>query len=136
MEQVCHCEAGHGRSVAIQMNNLDGHALLAMTIKEMDMSDKVAHQSHETHIVEYRTHILVWICLLILTCFTVVVSGVQFHHYGVVVAMAVAAVKGSLVLAFFMHMKYESRIFQLMFGVVMVTLAIFIGLTFFDVLFR
>lgn len=96
------------------------------------MSD---HKEH-VHVVEYRTHILVWICLLILTCFTVVVSGVQFHHYAVAVAMAVAAVKGSLVLAFFMHMKYESKAFHLMFGVVMVTLAIFIGLTFFDVLFR
>lgn len=99
------------------------------------MSDYNNH--HEAvHIVGYGTHILVWICLLILTGFTVAVSGVQFHHYGVLIAMLVATVKGSLVLAFFMHMKYESLQFHIMFWVVMVTLAIFIALTFSDILFR
>jgi len=53
-----------------------------------------------------------------------------------VVALAIAAIKASVVLYLFMHLKYESRLFHVLLGVVIVTLAIFIGLTFTDVLLR
>jgi cytochrome c oxidase subunit 4 len=40
------------------------------------------------------------------------------------------------VLNYFMHLKYEDRVFKVMLLVSIVTLATIIGLTFFDVAFR
>ena len=51
-------------------------------------------------------------------------------------AIGIACVKTSLVVAFFMHMKYENNLFRGFLLVALVTLIIFIGLTFFDVLYR
>jgi cytochrome c oxidase subunit 4 len=67
-----------------------------------------------------------------LTALTVAVSGVDLKRLSVLTALAVACIKTSLVLGIFMHLKYEDRIFKVMFLVVVVTLAIFIGLTFTD----
>ena len=39
-------------------------------------------------------------------------------------------------IAVFMHMKYEGRLLRWLLFLALVTLAIFIGLTFFDVLYR
>ena len=46
------------------------------------------------------------------------------------------ALKAGLVIAVFMHMKYEGRLLRWLLFVALVTLAIFIGFTFFDVLYR
>lgn len=95
------------------------------------MSDK-----HEGHIIEYPVLIAVWLALLILTAITVAVSRIDLGILNVWVALAIASVKSSLVIAVFMHMKYEKPLFRGFLLVALVTLAIFIGFTFFDVLYR
>jgi cytochrome c oxidase subunit 4 len=86
--------------------------------------------------VGYGIYLLTWIALLGLTTITVTVAGLQFGSLSILVALAVAAVKATLVLSFFMHLRYERPLFRIMFLVVIVTLAIFIGLTFLDPPFR
>ena len=86
--------------------------------------------------VGYGIYVLTWIALLGLTTITVAVAGMQFGSLSVLVALAVAAVKAALVLSFFMHLRYERRLFKIMFLVVIITLSIFIGLTFLDPPFR
>jgi len=56
----------------------------------------------------------------------------------VLVALIIAAVKSWLVLNFFMHLKYEKGLllFKLMIPGILALLALFIGITFFDVAFR
>jgi cytochrome c oxidase subunit 4 len=54
----------------------------------------------------------------------------------VLTALTIASIKALLVLMFFMHLKYERPIFRAMFMVAVITLTVFIGLTFFDVAFR
>jgi len=44
--------------------------------------------------------------------------------------------KSALVVLIFMHLKYENWIFKLFLLVALVILAIFIGFTFFDTLYR
>jgi cytochrome c oxidase subunit 4 len=88
------------------------------------------------HIVPYRTFILVWVALLILTGVTVTVAQYHFGALNVWIALGIATLKSSLVIAVFMHMQYETPLFKLALLAALAILAIFIGLTFFDVLYR
>jgi cytochrome c oxidase subunit 4 len=92
--------------------------------------------NEQHHIVGYRTLTAVWLVLLLLTGLTVGVTRVELGGYKVVSALAIACLKAGLVIAVFMHMKYEGRLLRWLLFLALVTLAIFIGLTFFDVLYR
>jgi cytochrome c oxidase subunit 4 len=86
--------------------------------------------------VGYGVYFLTWFGLLVLTAITVTAAGMNFGNLSVFVALVIAAVKATVVLYLFMHLKYESKLFHVMVLVVLVTLVIFIGLTFTDTLFR
>ncbi len=58
----------------------------------------------------YRTYIIVWIALLILTGVTWGVSYVNLGMGNVAVALIIASVKAALVALFFMHLRYENRL--------------------------
>ena len=88
------------------------------------------------HIVPYKTFMIVWIALLFLTGITVWVAQYNLGPLHIWVALGIATVKSSLVVAVFMHMKYESWLFKIALLSALAILAIFIGLTFFDVLYR
>jgi cytochrome c oxidase subunit 4 len=80
----------------------------------------------------YGLFIAVWAALMVLTAITVEVSTIHLGFLNVVSAMTIASVKASLVVFFFMHLKYENRTLKTMVLVAFVILAIFIGFTFFD----
>ncbi len=95
------------------------------------MTDKSEH-----HIIGYRKLTLVWVALMCLTALTVWVSRHEIgigHVWG---SLAIAAAKAGLVIAFFMHMRYEGWLLRGLLFLALVTLSIFIGFTFFDVLYR
>jgi cytochrome c oxidase subunit 4 len=96
----------------------------------------MAQQEPENHVIGYGTYILVWFSLLILTGLTVAVAGTNLGSFSVWMAILIASVKSVLVLFIFMHLQYESRLFKIMVLVVIITLTIFIGFTFFDVSYR
>jgi cytochrome c oxidase subunit 4 len=89
-----------------------------------------------SHIVRSRTFILVWISLLILTGLTIKAAQLRMGEWSMVANIAIASTKAGLVLWFFMHLKYEKRIFKLLLFVPIITISIIIGLTFFDIWFR
>ena len=88
------------------------------------------------HIVPYKTFMGIWIALLILTGVTVWVAQYNLGPLNIWVALSIATLKSALVVAVFMHMKYESWLFKISLLSALAILAIFIGLTFFDVLYR
>ena len=90
----------------------------------------------QNHIVPYRTFVLVWFVLLVLTGVTVAVAQIHLGALNVWVALSIATLKATLVVAFFMHMKYETPLFKLALLSALAILAIFIGMTFLDVLYR
>ena len=58
-----------------------------------------------------KTYLLVFVALLFLTVVTVGVSYLHLRtHVAILVALAVAGFKGSLVALFFMHLSHEKRI--------------------------
>ena len=88
------------------------------------------------HIVSYTKLTVIWLALLALTGLTVWITRVELGGYKIVGALAIACLKAGIVIAVFMHMKYEGRLLKGLLFVALVTLAIFIGFTFFDVLYR
>ncbi len=88
------------------------------------------------HIVAYEKLALVWLALIALTALTVTITRMDLGGYKVFGALAIACCKSALVIAFFMHMKYEGRLLHWLLFLALLILAIFIGFTFFDVLYR
>ncbi|MGE0527658.1 MAG: cytochrome C oxidase subunit IV family protein [Bdellovibrionales bacterium] len=72
-------------------------------------------QQHH-HIIPFRTYLNVFGALLVLTAITVAVAQVDFGFLNTVIAMAVASVKAGLVLAWFMHLKYDDRLYLVAMG--------------------
>jgi cytochrome c oxidase subunit 4 len=92
---------------------------------------------HEgSHIVSYRVFVRVWVALVLLTATTTIVAQIDLGPWNIWVALGIACTKSSLVVAFFMHLKYERPLFKLSLMSAVAILAIFIGFTFFDVLYR
>jgi cytochrome c oxidase subunit 4 len=83
-----------------------------------------------------RTFILVWVCLLCLTGITIEVAQMQLGLWTMAANIAVASIKASLVLWFFMRLKYEKRLFKLLLFVPIITVSIIIVLTFSDIWYR
>jgi len=57
-------------------------------------------------------------------------------RFSTLTALVIASIKASLVLWFFMHLKYEKRLFRYMLLVPVATLTVIIGLTFLDIWYR
>ncbi|MBS1260973.1 MAG: hypothetical protein MAG453_00290 [Calditrichaeota bacterium] len=91
------------------------------------MSDR-----HDSHILPVRTYLMVAGALFVLTVITVIAAQYDFGSGNVVVAMLIAAGKGSLVALFFMHLKYDNKLYASFFVASLVFLAAFITLTMFD----
>jgi len=88
------------------------------------------------HIVSYNTQLKVWIALLFFTWLTVTATYFDQEHSAVFIALSIAIVKSAIVLTYFMHLKFDSRILTVFLSLVLVIFGVFIGLTFFDYALR
>lgn len=93
-----------------------------------------AHE--EQHILSYGKLAAVLGALLVLTSVTIEVSYLDFGFWNVPLALAIACTKVTLVLLFFMHLKYEGRVITISFISTVIFLGIMISFTFWDVAFR
>ena len=96
----------------------------------------MSEESHTPHIVSFSNQLKVWIALLLLTWLTVTIAYVDFGDLTLTIALLIAVVKSSIVLTYFMHLKFDSKILTLFLVLVIVIFAVFIGLTFFDYALR
>lgn len=91
---------------------------------------------NKTHSHGYGIYVLVWLGLIALTSITVTVAGIDFGSIALAIALLIAAIKSSLVINFFMHIKYEEPIFKVFILLSGMTLLVIFILTFFDVFNR
>jgi cytochrome c oxidase subunit 4 len=88
-------------------------------------------------ISDVAVYALVWAGLLVLTAVTVATANLAFGKIAILVCLAIATLKSMLVLLWFMHLGRERRLaIKLPIPIAMLALAIFIGLTFIDVVAR
>ena len=69
------------------------------------------HSTHEqAHVLPLRVYIGVFLALLLGTAITTWVSTIDLGRMNDVVALVIAGVKAALVIAYFMHVRYASRL--------------------------
>ncbi len=89
-----------------------------------------------THVLPLRIYFGVFLALLVLTGTTVAVAFVDLGPLNNVVALGIATFKAMLVILYFMHVRYATRLT----GIVLVSgffwLAIMVGLTLSDYVTR
>ena len=88
------------------------------------------------HISSYTLLAIILGLLLVLTGVTVGVSYVDMGFFNVPIALLIASTKATIVLLFFMHLKYEGPAIVVSFTSTVIFLVIMIGFTFWDVAFR
>jgi cytochrome c oxidase subunit IV len=62
------------------------------------------------HVVPPRTYYLIFLTLMVCTAITVAVAFVDLGPLNAIVAMTIAVLKATLVVLFFMHVKYSTRL--------------------------
>jgi cytochrome c oxidase subunit 4 len=90
------------------------------------MSDHAEH-----HIVPKSVYFLVFFALIVLTWVTAIVSTVDLGALNIYVALSIAIFKASLVVLFFMHVKYGTRLTKMivMAGLYWLLLLLFIAMS-------
>jgi cytochrome c oxidase subunit 4 len=85
----------------------------------------------------YKTYLIVYAALVCLTAITVTSASLDIGRIAIVIVLVIAGTKAVLVLLYFMHLRYEKRLLiKILMPIVIVTLVIFIGLTYTDILYR
>ncbi len=88
------------------------------------------------HALKLKTYIFIWLALIELTILSVAAATVDFKALAVTVALIIAIAKSTIVGAYFMHLKFDSKILSVMVSITLVVFSTFIILTFVDYAFR
>jgi cytochrome c oxidase subunit 4 len=88
------------------------------------------------HVSPKRTYYAIFGALMILTVITVAVATVNLGPLNFPVALGVAIIKATLVILFFMHAKYSSKMTKMFVGTAFFFLFILLALTMTDYLSR
>src|ERR1019366_10632156 len=88
------------------------------------------------HIAPAKLYVAIWAILMALTLTTVLVSRADIGPFNVVVALAIATIKATLVVLFFMHLRYSPKLTMATVVAAMFFLFLLLGLTMTDYLTR
>lgn len=90
------------------------------------------HVQHHNHIVSKKLYFGIFAALMVLLFATVAVAYVPLGNLGIYVAMTIAIIKALLVILYFMHVRYSSRLTWVVAGAGFVWLIIMFGITITD----
>jgi cytochrome c oxidase subunit 4 len=107
-----------------------------MSEKYLDHDVNAGHPENEQHIVSPMTYLVIFFCLLVGTAATVGASFLEMGPWNPVVAIGIACVKATLVVLFFMHIKYSSKLMKLTVGAGVFTFLILVGMSLSDYISR
>jgi cytochrome c oxidase subunit IV len=93
-------------------------------------------ENEKKHIVEYRTYFIVLICLLVFTFSSIGVTQLELGTLSVTAALVFSSIKSILVLAIFMHLRFDNKIYAILVGIVLFIFAALVVITFLDYSFR
>jgi cytochrome c oxidase subunit 4 len=88
------------------------------------------------HVVPLRVYLAVFATLLVLTAVTTAVAFVDLGRLNVVIMLTIAVTKATLVILYFMHVRYSDRLTWVVVGSGFVWLLILIGFTMSDLFTR
>ena len=88
------------------------------------------------HIIPYRTFLLVLLALLAFTFISIGVTSYDLGPLTVIAALVLATLKTILVLSYFMHLKFDVKMFGILVFAVLALIGVVIFITFLDYLYR
>ena len=70
------------------------------------------HSEHDYvgHIIPAKIYVVIWAILMVLTATTVYAATLELHVFNIVLALLIATIKGTLVVLFFMHLRYSTKL--------------------------
>jgi cytochrome c oxidase subunit 4 len=81
-------------------------------------------------------YLFVYIALIIGTILTVVAADIDMGVFNPIIALGIACTKACIVILFFMHVKYQSRLVKLTVGAGFFTFIVLITMTLTDYMSR
>ncbi|OIP36364.1 MAG: hypothetical protein AUK47_15180 [Deltaproteobacteria bacterium CG2_30_63_29] len=93
------------------------------------------HNEHAEH-PSTQLYFKIWGALVFLTVLTVSVTYLDMKKFALVTAMIIATTKCGLVASYFMHLRYQARIYSVLLFVALSSFGVFIILTFADMSYR
>jgi cytochrome c oxidase subunit IV len=88
------------------------------------------------HIVPPKIYVGIFLSLMVLTAATVAAAYVNLGSFNIVIALAIASLKATLVVLYFMHARYSPKRTQLVIIAAVFWLAIMLALTLSDYVTR
>lgn len=88
------------------------------------------------HIVSPKIYYAIFIALVVLTVATWSIAKIDLGRMNAVVALTIAVIKATLVVLYFMHVRYSSRLTWVFVGAGFFWLAIMVALTLSDYMTR
>jgi len=94
------------------------------------------HLSPQSHLVPVSLYVAIWATLMVCTGLTVFAASIDLGIFNIVVALLIATLKGTLVVLFFMHLKYSTKLTMVTVIAALFWLLIMFSLTLTDYLTR
>lgn len=91
---------------------------------------------HGHHIIPVKVYLAVFGALLFFTVVTVLAAYADLGGLNVPLALAIAGVKATLVVMFFMALKYDKKVNLMIFSIGLLFVLVFIGFVLLDTEFR
>ena len=95
-------------------------------------TEQHAGEHHEPHVGSFGSYVAIFGALFVLTAITVAMSRINLGPWNLPVAVFIACIKTSVVVMFFMHVKYATPLIKLTAAAGFVWLLFMFGLTFAD----
>ncbi len=97
----------------------------------------MSEPTHHSHtVVSPKIYLVIFATLLFFTALTVAASYLELGVFNAVVALAIAVIKGTLVVLFFMHVRYSSKLTKLTVAAGFFTFLVLISMTLTDYMSR
>ena len=93
-------------------------------------------ENEKHHIVPYKVYLYILVALIAMTFMSIGITKINLGEYSVLGAMIFATLKSILVLAWFMHLKFDQPFLRLMVVFVVLVFLAVIFITFLDYYFR
>ncbi len=100
------------------------------------MSEQYEQAEHTNHIVGPKVYVVILLALLVGTAVTVWASFLELGIWNPIFALAIATAKATLVVLYFMHVKYSSKLTKLTVGAAIFMFLALVSMTLADYMTR
>jgi cytochrome c oxidase subunit IV len=74
------------------------------------MANHTEHTDYVGHVIPAKIYYVIWAILMVLTATTVFAATIELGVFNIVLALLIATIKGTLVVLFFMHLRYSTKL--------------------------